>query len=334
MKRILLIATGGTIASSESAEGLTPALDVEQLVDYLPPMPLLCQLTGVSIMNVDSTNMTPKRMGVIAQTVAQAYDSYDGFVIAHGTDTMAYSAAALTEMLRHLGKPVVLTGSQIPMEAPDTDAKKNLSDAIRFACEDICGVFVVFDGIAIEGTHAMKCRTRSRHAFESINFPIIAQIQDEIQYTEDIKQSVFWNSMREKSQQAFAVQPELCTDVFVLKLFPGMGTEIFDCIKKQFRGVVIESFGIGGIPDEQPNLLAKIQELAQASVAVVITTQCLYEGVNLDIYAVGKHLAEQPIIVAGNMTTEALVMKLMWALAHLDTLSAVKSYVESSDTQK
>lgn len=334
MKRILLIATGGTIASSESAEGLTPALDVEQLVAYLPAMPSLCQLTGVSIMNVDSTNMTPKRMGVIAQTVAQAYDSYDGFVIAHGTDTMAYSAAALTEMLRHLGKPVVLTGSQIPMEAPDTDAKKNLSDAIRFACEDICGVFVVFDGIAIEGTHAMKCRTRSRHAFESINFPIIAQIQDEIQYTEDIKQSVFWNSMREKSQQAFAVQPELCTDVFVLKLFPGMGTEIFDCIKKQFRGVVIESFGIGGIPDEQPNLLAKIQELAQASVAVVITTQCLYEGVDLDIYAVGKHLAEQPIIVAGNMTTEALVMKLMWALAHFDTLSAVKSYVESSGTQK
>ena len=109
MNRILLIATGGTIASSESAEGLTPALDVEQLVDYLPPMPLLCQLTGVSIMNVDSTNMTPKRMGVIAQTVAQAYDSYDGFVIAHGTDTMAYSAAALTEMLRHLGKQVVLT---------------------------------------------------------------------------------------------------------------------------------------------------------------------------------------------------------------------------------
>ena len=334
MKRILLIATGGTIASSESAEGLTPALDVEQLVAYLPAMPSLCQLTGVSIMNVDSTNMTPKRMGVIAQTVAQAYDSYDGFVIAHGTDTMAYSAAALTEMLRHLGKPVVLTGSQIPMEAPDTDAKKNLSDAIRFACEDICGVFVVFDGIAIEGTHAMKCRTRSRHAFESINFPIIAQIQDEIQYTEDIKQSAFWNSMREKSQQAFTVQPELCTDVFVLKLFPGMGTEVFDCIKKQFRGVVIESFGIGGIPDEQPNLLAKIQELAQAGVAVVITTQCLYEGVDLDIYAVGKHLAEQPIIVAGNMTTEALVMKLMWALAHLDTLSAVKSYVESSDTQK
>lgn len=332
MKRILLIATGGTIASSESAEGLTPALDVEQLVAYLPAMPSLCQLTGVSIMNVDSTNMTPKRMGVIAQTVAQAYDSYDGFVIAHGTDTMAYSAAALTEMLQHLGKPVVLTGSQIPMEAPDTDAKKNLSDAIRFACEDICGVFVVFDGIAIEGTHAMKCRTRSRHAFESINFPIIAQIQDEIQYTEDIKQSVFWNSMREKSQQAFAVQPELCTDVFVLKLFPGMGTEIFDCIEKQFRGVVIESFGIGGIPDEQPNLLAKIQELAQAGVAVVITTQCLYEGVDLDIYAVGKHLAEQPIIVAGNMTTEALVMKLMWALAHFDTLSAVKSYVELSDT--
>ena len=333
MKRILLIATGGTIASSESAEGLTPALDVEQLVAYLPEMQSLCQLAGVSIMSIDSTNMNPERMGIIAQTVAQYYDAYDGFVIAHGTDTMAYSAAALTDMLRHLNKPVVLTGSQIPMEAPDTDAKKNLSDAIRFACEDIRGVFVAFDGVVIEGAHAMKCRTRSRHAFESVNFPVVAQMQDgTIYYTKDIKQSACWYAIQEKSQQVFSVQPELCTDVFVLKLFPGIGTEIFDCIKKQFRGVVIESFGIGGIPDEQPNLLAKIRELAQAGVAVVITTQCLYEGVDLDIYAVGKHLAEQLVIVAGMMTTEAIVMKLMWSLAHFDTLADIKAYIESNNT--
>lgn len=333
MKRILLIATGGTIASSESAEGLTPALDVEQLVAHLPEMQSLCQLAGVSIMSIDSTNMNPKRIGMIAQTIAQYYDAYDGFVITHGTDTMAYSAAALTDMLRHLNKPVVLTGSQIPMEAPDTDAKKNLSDAIRFACEDIRGVFVAFDGILIEGAHAMKCRTRSRHAFESINFPVVAQMQDgTIYYTKEIRQSAFWYAMQEKSRQAFAVQPELCTDVFVLKLFPGIGTELFDYIKKQFRGVVIESFGIGGIPDENPNLLVKIRELAQAGVAVVITTQCLYEGIDLDIYAVGKHLAEQPIIIAETMTTEAIVMKLMWALAHFDTLAEIKAYIESNNT--
>lgn len=333
MKRILLIATGGTIASSPSAEGLTPALDVEQLLAYLPDISSLCQLAGVSIMSIDSTNMTPKRMGVIAQTIGQYDQQYDGFVVAHGTDTMAYTAAALTEMLRHLNKPVVLTGSQIPMEAPDTDAKKNLSDAIRFACEEIRGVFVVFDGIAIEGTHAMKCRTRSRHAFESIDFPVLAQIQDGmIRYTKEILQSVFWNTMHEKSAEELQMQPELCTDVLVLKLFPGMGTEIFDVIQRQFRGVVIESFGIGGIPDEQPSVLDKVQELAQAGVAVVITTQCIYEGVDLDVYVVGRHLAKQPILVARDMTTEAIVMKLMWALAHFDTLSAVKSYVESGDT--
>lgn len=335
MKRILLIATGGTIASSQSAEGLTPALDVEQLLAYLPDIFSLCQLTGISIMNVDSTNMTPKRMGIIAQTIEEYYQQYDGFVIAHGTDTMAYTAAALTDMLRHLGKPVVLTGSQIPMEALDTDAKKNLSDAIRFACEDIRGVFVAFDGVIIEGAHAMKCRTRSRRAFESIDFPVIAQIQDGmIRYAKEIQQSVFWYTMHEKSAEAFQVQPELCTDVLVLKLFPGMGTELFDFVKNHLRGVVIESFGIGGIPDEQPSVLDKVRELAQAGVAVVITTQCLYEGVNLDIYAVGKHLAQQPIIIAEDMTTESLVMKLMWALAHFDTLPAVKAYIESSGIQK
>lgn len=335
MKQILLIATGGTIASAPTEQGLTPALDEKQLLSYLPDLSSLCQLTGISVMSIDSTNMNPARMGILAQTIAQNYDRYDGFVLAHGTDTMAYSAAALTVMLRHLGKPVVLTGSQIPMEAPDTDAKKNLSDAIRFACEDICGVFVVFDGVAIEGTHAMKCRTRSRHAFESINFPIVAQIQDDrIDYTEEIKSCVFWHVMREKSQQAFAVQPELCRDVFVLKLFPGMRAEIFDYIRQNFRGVVIESFGIGGIPNEQPDLLGKVQELAQAGLAVVVTTQCMYEGVDLDIYAVGKSLAKQKIIVAGDQTTEFLVMKLMWALAHFDSVDAVKKYMETNGDQK
>lgn len=335
MKQILLIATGGTIASAPTEQGLTPALDEKQLLSYLPDLSSLCQLTGISVMSIDSTNMNPARMGILAQTIAQNYDRYDGFVLAHGTDTMAYSAAALTVMLRHLGKPVVLTGSQIPIEAQDTDAKKNLFDAICFACEAVRGVFVAFDGKIIHGAHATKCRTRSRDAFASINFPVIAHVENGLAaYTLQIQQTAFWHRMHEKIADSFCAQPELCRDVFVLKLFPGMRAEIFDYIRQNFRGVVIESFGIGGIPNEQPDLLGKVQELAQAGLAVVVTTQCMYEGVDLDIYAVGKSLAKQKIIVAGDQTTEFLVMKLMWALAHFDSVDAVKKYMETNGDQK
>ena len=177
MKKILLIATGGTIASSESSEGLTPSIDVKTLLTYIPEIESICHLEGISVMRVDSTNMNPKLMARIAETIAQNYDAYDGFVIAHGTDTMAYSAAGITYMLKNLAKPVVFTGSQIPIEALYTDAKKNLSDAIRFACEGIRGVYVAFDGIVINGTHAMKIKTRSSDAFKSINFPVIAEIK-------------------------------------------------------------------------------------------------------------------------------------------------------------
>ena len=156
-------------------------------------------------------------------------------------------------MLRHLGKPVVLTGSQIPIEAQDTDAKKNLFDAICFACEAVRGVFVAFDGKIIHGAHATKCRTRSRDAFASINFPVIAHVENGLAvYTQQIQQTAFWHRMHEKTADSFCAQPELCRDVFVLKLFPGMRAEIFDYIRQNFRGVVIESFGIGGIPNEQP----------------------------------------------------------------------------------
>ena len=335
MKKILLIATGGTIASSESSEGLTPSIDVKTLLTYIPEIESICHLEGISVMRVDSTNMNPKLMARIAETIAQNYDAYDGFVIAHGTDTMAYSAAALAVMLQHLGKPVVLTGSQIPIEAQDTDAKKNLFDAICFACEAVRGVFVAFDGKIIHGAHATKCRTRSRDAFASINFPVVAHVENGlVVYTQQIQQTAFWHMMHEKTAELFCAQPELCQDVFVLKLFPGMRTEIFDYIRQNFRGVVIESFGIGGIPNEQPNLLGKVQKLAQAGLAVVVTTQCMYEGVDLDIYAVGKSLAKQKIIVAGDQTTEFLVMKLMWALAHFDSVDAVKKYMETNGDQK
>lgn len=325
MKNILLIATGGTIACSSSDEGLTPSANVNELLSYIPHIKEKCKLSGISIMNIDSTNMNPELMMNIAKAIKEYRDNYDGFVVAHGTDTMGYTAAALVYMLNNFNKPVVITGSQLPMEAEYTDAKKNLSDAIIYACEGRAGVYVAFDGCIINGAHARKVKTRSYDAFESVNYPVVAHIKhSRITHNEAVQGDY------NKSDNS-GIEPELCSDVMLIKLFPGIDNKIFEFIKGHYKGVVIESFGIGGIPNIDNNIVEEIHKLIEAGVAVVVTTQCNYEGVDLDIYEVGKKLAKENVIIAADMTTEAVVMKLMWALAHFgkNAVTDIKKYIET-----
>lgn len=160
MKKILLLATGGTIASVEGNEGLVPGLSAEELLNYFSKSSRNLEIDCKILMNIDSTNMQPEHWKEIANAVFNHYDDYDGFVITHGTDTLAYTSSALSYMLQGLRKPVVLTGSQVPISFKKTDAKKNVADALRFACENVGGVFIVFDSRVIIGTRAVKMRTK------------------------------------------------------------------------------------------------------------------------------------------------------------------------------
>lgn len=330
MKKIFLIATGGTIASSESEEGLSPSIDAKQILAYIPDIEHICHLSGASIMSVDSTNMSPKRMIEIAKAIKDNYEEYDGFVITHGTDTMGYTAAGLTYMLANINKPVVLTGSQIAIEAMNTDAKKNLSDAIRFSCEDIRGVFVAFDGKIISGTHAVKMKTRSMDSFKSINFPAVADIMlGKITVNSALNYGNHWEKVETSKAKPLQLNTNLCEDIFILKIFPGMKPSIFNFIRENYKGVIIESFGIGGIPSDEYDIVFEVSKLIEAGIAVVITTQCLYEGIDLNIYAVGKRLAKQEVIYAADMTTEALLMKLMWALGNYQNVKEIKQFMET-----
>lgn len=320
MKRILLIATGGTIASIEGKEGFVPGLTPEELLQYFQNNPNSVNVTCHFLMNKDSTNIQPEHWSEIANVIAQNYDEFDGFVITHGTDTLAYTSAALSYMLQDLKKPVVLTGSQVPISFKKTDAKKNVSDALRFACEDIGGVFIVFDGRVIIGTRAVKMRTKSYDAFESINYPYVAYInQNEVEY--------HWKPST--STNELLLNTSICADVFLLKLHPGTKPEIFDCLKGLYRGIIIESFGNGGLPFEGRNLLEKIGELTEAGIAVVITTQCLEEGEDLLLYEVGRKVAQHNVILSGDMNTEAILAKLMWALGQTNHIEEVKNIIES-----
>ncbi len=324
MKRILVIATGGTIASSDEGNGLTPHYDVSKLLSFVPEVKNRCTITGKMIMNIDSSNMTPGCWVKIAKTVYDHYEEYDGFVITHGTDTMAYTSAALTYMLSGVDKPVILTGSQYSIEERCTDALQNLSDAIHFATEEIAGVFIVFDGKLICGTRGMKVKTKSYDAFESVNFPYIAEAKhDKITYNKYVSKHF------KKSFTDLTLREKVCDSISVLKIFPGMDTEIFTFVQNRYKGVIIESFGIGGIPFENKDITSKIKEMTEANMAVVVTTQCLEEGVDLDIYEVGKKLPANKIIYASDMNTEALVAKLMCALGMSEDLAEVKRFIET-----
>ncbi|WP_141433924.1 asparaginase [Bacillus sp. 03113] len=322
MKKILLLATGGTIASVTSEDGLVPGLTANELLQHFDHDydDSLVDVTCKILMNRDSTNMQPENWIEIAEAIAEHYDDYDSFIVTHGTDTLGYTSSALSFMLQNLEKPVILTGSQIPISFKKTDAKKNIKDALRFAQEDIAGVFVVFDGRVIIGTRAVKMRTKSYDAFESINYPYVATVN---------KESVEYYWKPEKTDKRFQLNTNLCADVFLLKLYPGVKPEIFDYIKMNYKGVVIESFGNGGVPFEGRNLLPKIKELTEAGIAVLISTQCLEEGQDIYLYEVGRKVANYSIIVSGDMNTEAIIPKLMWALGQVNQLKDVKQIVET-----
>lgn len=328
MKNILLIATGGTIASTLQSNGFAPTFDATQLLSFSPEINQICHVSVTNLMHIDSSNMNPARMEIIANEINQHINEYDGFVIAHGTDTMAYTASALTYMLQYIQKPVVLMGSQLSISAQYTDAKQNISDAFFFVLENKPGIYIVFDGKVLLATRATKTKTQSIDAFTSINFPPIATIKfGRVVYS---KESGILLDQNINSLQSCTYQPRiaLCNELFVLKLFPGIKEEFFDYINDNYRGLVIESYGIGGIPNDQPNLFSKIEKLTNNGVFVVITTQCLEEGIDMHVYEVGKKVASLPIIYAGDLTREAIIMKLMWAMANYTQFDQIKQFIE------
>lgn len=307
MKRILVIATGGTIASRSGTDGLAPEIPLRQLLNYVPQIREHCELEAVQIMNLDSTNMQPADWLTIAGTIREAYDRFDGFVILHGTDTMAYTAAALSYLLQNSRKPIILTGAQKPIDQDISDAKSNVIQSVLYACEDRASdVNFVFNGRVIAGTRGRKVRTRSFNAFSSMDFPYKAVIRDDrvIHYIDS------------PIDGALRTYDRLDDSVFVLKLVPGLGADVLGRIGKQFHAIVIEGFGIGGIPNtDELRFLPAITELLDAGVTVVVTTQVPMEGSDLSVYEVGRMFKrDERLLEAYDMTLEAIVTKLMWIL--------------------
>ena len=309
MKRILLLGTGGTIACKRTPEGLKPLLSSEEILSYVPASKEFCSIDAIQVLNIDSTNIQPSHWLAMAGAIEEHYEDYDGFVITHGTDTMAYTAAALSYLIRNSKKPIVITGAQKPIDMENTDARTNLADSLRFASHSQAhGINIVFYGKVIAGTRGKKERTKSYNAFSSINFPYIAMIQEEhiLFYLDD---------------KALITEPviffrRLNPNVGLLKLIPSTDASLLDYMAEHYDAVIIESFGVGGLPSyDREDYYRAVSRWTSLGKTVIMTTQVTNEGSNMSVYEVGKNLKKEfGLLEAYDMTLEAAVTKTMWIL--------------------
>lgn len=306
MKRILFIATGGTIASGQTDSGLMPELSAGELLAGLGEADLSdIEIHPVQPFSLDSTNLAPEHWVRLAALIRDCWAEYDGFVIAHGTDTMAYGAAALYCLIQNPDKPVIFTGSQLPMDAPGSDAPRNLADAFRCAGQGRAGVWVCFCGRVIAGNAARKVHTTDFDAFRGFSDG------------DELPASEFCQPGRELPEGGTVFFNRLDSKAAVLKLTPGISAEMVHDLGVHVNALVVEGFGLGGIPDYGGGALRHtLEELSACGVRVIMTTQVFAGGCDLSVYEVGQSALNAGVIPAAGMTTEYAVMRAMWALAY------------------
>lgn len=319
MKKILLIATGGTIASKYTADGLAPQISAEELLEYIPEAKEFCTIDTVQPFALDSTNVCADHWLKLARLIESKYEFYDGFVLCHGTDTMAYTAAALSYLIQNNRRPIVITGAQKPIDLAITDARSNLMDSLRFASHDRAnGISIVFGGKVIAGTRAKKEFSKSYNAFSSINYPDIASIHDQ--------KIIFYIDDKDQSTKPLVFYHEMNQKIFLLKLIPGIDGKVLDALFPAYDGLIIESFGVGGLPHyENDDFMEAIGHWIEAGKPVCMATQVTHEGSDMEVYQVGKIIKERfPVLESYDMTLEASVTKMMWALGQTRDMEKFK----------
>lgn len=320
-KNILLLTTGGTIASKPGGQGLEPQRsdvmerELEQLRTYY-------RITVRDLICLDSSNITPEEWQLIARHIYEDRAGFDGVVVSHGTDTMAYTASAVTFMLPNIDIPVVFTGSQLPLADMLSDGPENLRTAFAMAASGHPGVFLAFDRKVMLGCRAVKIRASGFSAFESVNARYAAQVTNRGLAVDTSVLPVPGGPPR--------LADALSQNVFLLKLTPGLNPALFDVLAAMgYKGIVIEAFGLGGV-----NVLHKglrgIRRAVEDGISVVVTTQCLYDSSDLRVYQVGNQLLDLGVIQGRDMTTEAAMTKLMWALGQNMNPEQVKDLFEKS----
>ncbi len=324
MKKILILTTGGTITSIPSDNGLVPTNTSEFLKKAIRDPQITADVENIMVL--DSSNIQPEEWKLIAKCIYDKMSSYDGIIVTHGTDTMAYTASMMCFMIQNPSIPVVFTGSQLPITHPLTDAYNNLRVAAEMTKSNINGIFIAFDKRIIIGCRAVKVRTAGFAAFESINLKSIGKITANGLEIRDFKGN---------TTKAPILNTKIETNVFLLKLTPTTNPDIIDLlINAGIKGIVIEAYGSGGISFVRRDFVSKIKYSIDNNVPVVVTSQCLYDSSNFNIYEVGKKVISTGAIEALDMTTEAAVCKLMYALGQTNDMKEIKKIFKTEIAQE
>lgn len=334
-RSILLIYTGGTIGMKQDPDTLAlKPFNFNQILEEVPELKKFgCKIDTLSFDPViDSSDVQPEFWVKLANIIKGMYTQYDGFVVLHGTDTMSFTASALSFMFENLAKPVVLTGSQLPIGMLRTDGKENLISSIEIAsAADSEGnpmvpeVCIYFESQLYRGNRTTKYNAENFRAFRSANYPVLADVGIHIKYNPAL--------IRYPANPAgeLVVSEKFCTDVAVLKIFPGITPAVVDAILNMegLKGVVLETFGSGNAPTADW-FVNRIKDAVHRGIIVLNVTQCHAGKVDMDAYATGVALKKEGVISGYDSTTEAALTKMFFVLGQTDRKEEVKALLESN----
>lgn len=321
MKKICILFCGGTITMRRNGSGsLEPFHSAKDLSNMIPnEAKKFAQLSYIQIINIDSTNMDPSIWTILSKTIIENIDSYDGFVITHGTDTMAYTASALSFSLNDFNKPIILTGSQKPLEDIPSDAFNNLINAIIVATKIEKGIFIVFGQKILQGNRSTKISESSLEPFDSPMVPPAGMIKLEPEINNIF---TFENNVKSSKNINFD------SNIITVKVTPGLSNENLEKIFfSGYRGVILESYGPGNIPD---SLMPFINKAKEKDLPVVILSQCNEGMTKMHLYEVGRQAFVGGGIPGGDMTIEAASTKLMWILAQTRDINKIKQLFKTN----